>query len=407
MARKTGKKGKDSSNLRVAQVYAPTRKISGGFVDLTEDKPKKKSISSNDIMYKPAENKNSKNKTFKSKTSGGGNIAGKSANKSTVYKPTTVKNANKPERIDGMHRLEHVEREVYKNEKRNIKRQKKRMDSKTILNIIIMLLLLVVALAAGYFIFLVDEIVVEGNENYSGESIVGLSGLKTDTHMLFVSKKDTKANIESNPYIKLNNLEKQLPGTIILNITERKEAAVFPMRDYDVIIDIEGHVLYIGPDKGNDGLIYIYGMSQMGFQLNNQIGPASDVQAQALLELLKELNDNGMLEFVKEMNLSNSLRMTLLLNSGITVVIGQPTDIASKISWMKDTLVSLERSGINSGTLDVSVKDSSIYSPPGKSTYEHEQSIIGDDDEDETDNTATGTDENDDDVDTGDDTPSG
>lgn len=407
MARQKGKESKGSNGLRGAQVYAPARKTTASFVDLTGDKPKKKSISSDDVMYKPKANKGTSKKTANNRTANSKTTVSKATNNKTItYKATTIKASKKPERIDGMHRLEHVEREVYRSEKRNIKRQKKRMDSKTMLNIIIISLVLVVVLCGGYFIFIVDEIVVEGNENYSEESIIGLSGLKAGTHMLLVSTRDAKANIEANPYIKFNGLEKQLPGTITLNITERRETAVFPMRDYDVIIDIEGHVLYIGPDKEKDGLIYIYGMSQMGFQLNNQIGPASDVQAQALLELLKELNDNGVLELVAEMNLSNSLRMTLLLKNGITVVIGQPTDIASKILWMKDTLVSLELSGIHSGTLDVSVKNSSIYSPPDTSTYEPAQSIIGDNGE-ATNGDTTGDSAGTGEKDTGDDLPSG
>lgn len=262
-----------------------------------------------------------------------------------------------------IHRLETMEETRAK--KQRSRKKKEPVDSKKLLAYLIAGVSLAGALLAGYFVFLVDNIQVEGNEKYSAESIISLSGLVTGRHLLLSNAERAAGRIQENPYVHVTSIEKELPRTIRITVEERREAAYIEARDFDVVIDAAGHVLSIGGGKDVAGLLRITGISQVGFQVNQTLGPASDMQVQALLSLLQLLDARGLRADIQSIDLTNPLRLSMLTTEGITVLLGQGDNLADKLYWMEQTLPSLRAGSITEGTLDVSAKGGAIYSPRG------------------------------------------
>ncbi len=269
----------------------------------------------------------------------------------------------KPKKKRGL-KKEKVNKKKNKPKKKNGKKQEK--QPRNWKNVIGWIMAAVVALgimAGLYFVFLLDTVKVEGNEQYADASIIELSGLHFGTHMLLCNLDAAKENIQQNPYLKVVSIERSLPRTVVITVQERKETAAIRSMDYDVIIDSEGHVLSIGSGSDLSGLLNVYGISVTGFQVGKPIGDSTDFRTNALLTIFDSLQASELMEEVSEIDLSNTMRVTFRTPGGVTVLIGQPEGLEDKLGWMRDGLASLKRSGVSGGTLDVSARGGAIYSP--------------------------------------------
>ncbi|MDL2217851.1 FtsQ-type POTRA domain-containing protein [Christensenellaceae bacterium OttesenSCG-928-M15] len=267
-----------------------------------------------------------------------------------------------------IHRIEQVDETLKQKRapKQEPKKKKKRepMDKKHLLTILIVTVVLIGALLAGYFVFLLDTVEVEGLKKYSEDNIIELSGLTMGRHMLLLNLEEAAASIEQSPYLDVLSIEREYPSTIRITLHERQEAAAISSQGFYAIIDTDGHVLSVGSGIELQNLIRVTGMSQHTFTLNQPIGAADDVQAAALREILKGLEELSLMGDITEIDVSNPLRSTLKTTEGITVLLGQTTGLLEKLEWLKETLPSLRLSDIKTGTLDLSAKGGPIYSPP-------------------------------------------
>lgn len=275
--------------------------------------------------------------------------------------------------FDSIHRLEHVDSnptggEARKNTEKRPKKKRGPLNRKKLMARLTVSVAVLGLLLLGYFVFLLDAVTVDGNDTYSDENIVELSGLHTGTHLLLCDVDKAKAGIEANPYLKVLSIRKELPRAIRITVEERKEVAAIAGQGYDVIIDAQGHVLSIGAGSDLSGLLRVSGMSQIGFHVNQKLGANSDLQTQTLLSMLEQLISFDLLKDVTELDLSNPLNVCLYTRDGITVMFGQPDDIPGKLAWMRDVMPSLQAGGITEGTLDVSAKGGPIYSPASAGT---------------------------------------
>lgn len=279
--------------------------------------------------------------------------------------------ANKPVQRDtrygGIHRLmEPLRWEEQKKERQ--RKQRNPINPKTLLSISIGVVSMALVLAALYFVFIVDTILVEGNARYSESSIIEISELATGRHMLLNNLDKAKARIVANPYLKVVSIERELPRTIHIVIEEREEVAAIAVQDYVVIIDMEGHVLSIGAGSDISSLLRITGISQLGFQVNQKLDTGSDMQIRALMLILEQMEAYSLRADIVSIDLTNPLRLTMQTTDGITVLLGQPENMEQKMYWLRQTLPSLRGGGITQGTLDVSPKGGAIYSPPNTVT---------------------------------------
>ncbi len=91
---------------------------------------------------------------------------------------------------------------------------------------------------------------VENNKIVSADDIVNSSGINEKSNILYLDIKDTKEKILNNAYIQQVNIKRQLPSTLILNVTER-EAKYFIQEDnIFYILDKNLNILEKRTDSG-------------------------------------------------------------------------------------------------------------------------------------------------------------
>ncbi len=95
--------------------------------------------------------------------------------------------------------------------------------------------------------FRVDEILVIGREQSNKKAIMKALGLQRGSTILDFSPQAAKERIEKLAWVRSASVERLLPGTILLNVTERKPMALWQNQGRFHVIDKEGKVII---DKG-------------------------------------------------------------------------------------------------------------------------------------------------------------
>ncbi|NKC32191.1 FtsQ-type POTRA domain-containing protein [Roseomonas sp. BU-1] len=97
-----------------------------------------------------------------------------------------------------------------------------------------------IGLAAG---LAVQEVVVEGRQNTPADLIRAAIGAELGDPMLAFSPEEARARLETIAWVEAAHVERRLPGTILVKLTERTPFAIWQHQGRFSIIDREGLVV--------------------------------------------------------------------------------------------------------------------------------------------------------------------
>ena len=271
---------------------------------------------------------------------------------------------------------EYVERQIRKKQNLN-------MFKKLFGNLAFVLVILAAVGVALYYGFLLSDIVVMGNEEYSADYIIELSGLKLGTHMLFCDLDQAEENIEEDPYLQVDSITYIFPSRIRIVVSERKEVAGIIGLDSNVIIDKNGYVLSMSGGTDLSGLIQVTGVSMTGYQLGERLGQGNDFSTATLVQLISVLEEYSLTDSIQSIDLTTPLAITMEASNGLQIHVGQATDLESKMDVLSRLLPEFLAKNVSTGTLYLSAKGGTVYSP---TPIEERQPVTTD-----TDDTGDGT----------------
>lgn len=248
-------------------------------------------------------------------------------------------------------------------ERQSRKRKRRAAARKLFGNIAFVILIVVGLLVTFYYVFLLSDIVVTGNEAYSAQYIIDLSGLKLGRHILLCDMDGAAESISEDPYLSVESVTYIFPSRIRITVEERKEVAGIIGLDYNVIIDRSGYVLAVGAGMDLSGLIQVTGVSMTGFQLGERLGEGDDFSTATLVNLISALEAYNLVGEVSSIDLTTPLAISMRVKNGLTVFIGQPTELEAKMASLQKILPQFTSQSISAGTLYLSAKGSPVYSP--------------------------------------------
>ncbi|MBM3240277.1 FtsQ-type POTRA domain-containing protein [Candidatus Poribacteria bacterium] len=126
-----------------------------------------------------------------------------------------------------------------------------------ICRLVFIFLAIVVVITGGYHsilqsdVFLLEKVVVKGNNRISTEEIITASGLQIGIDKIYSLSYDEieKNFLQKFIYIKHADIKREAPGTLIIEIVERKPVAIIPFHTANEnvygLIDIEGFILEV------------------------------------------------------------------------------------------------------------------------------------------------------------------
>ncbi len=204
----------------------------------------------------------------------------------------------------------------------------------------------------GAFVFLrspyfaVVEFQVAGNTVLSDEEIVARCGRTHESIFAFDLDKSA-ALIEANPWVESARLRRKLPGTIIIEVTERSPVAFLPSGDKNWLVDDTGRIL--GADDGSrDGLVALTGTT----------GPISEgqfLEASSFGWGLRALSFLGpeVRPKVTEINVQAG-ECSLILDDGCRVLVGSgDLDCLNRLMGLESILADLDNEGVMAEQIDM------------------------------------------------------
>ncbi len=123
-----------------------------------------------------------------------------------------------------------------------------------------------------------QEVIVEGRRNTPLELVRAALGVARGDSMLSISPQEVKARLETIAWVERAHVERHLPGTLVVRLTERRAFAIWQREGRFSIIDREGKVV------ASDGL------DAFG-PLPLVVGAGADRAAAGMIDLLRSSPD--------------------------------------------------------------------------------------------------------------------
>lgn len=233
------------------------------------------------------------------------------------------------------------------------KKQRRRIRGRAIALFLILLLLGALCYAA-YVLLRVEAIHVEGNEIYTKSQIEELSGIEIGAHLFELDLDQVEANIATNPYIRVEDVSRVWwPPAVSIAIAERTVAAAIRTSDGLVYIDKDAWVLEIAKEGELSGKLEVVGVSVTGYAVNQPLSTDDAYKITSLQQVLSTLEKQDV-KLYSALDIHEPLDVRLYTADGITVKLGQVTELEKKILLANTAILEFKGMGINAGTLDVS-----------------------------------------------------
>lgn len=211
-------------------------------------------------------------------------------------------------------------------------------------------------------IYVIREIEVTGNSMKSASEIAGQSGLYLGMNIMNVDRESVERNLSGDSYVKLLDVEVNLPDTVILRVSERSACAAVNCAGVILLISEDGYILErLTSVPETEGIVVVSGMDV-------SVGPQgrtieSDVagQKRVMSAVLAAIRTAGMEKWVSELNVADMDNLYLVSDTGIQVLLGDEMQLEDKLVWTRAVMEKLTLDGVMSGVLDVSSGKNAVY----------------------------------------------
>lgn len=169
-------------------------------------------------------------------------------------------------------------------------RRKKRKKKHYLLKFFILIIIVGAAfLVMSSSKFDITEIKVEGNVNIAAETAIEDSGIKTGDNIFFMNKRQiVKKMQEKSPLYGDVTIDRQLPGTLTINVAERTAAMTLPYGEKYVVLDAQGIV--IGLVDSQPQVTEIKGITIEKMDSGKEVEPKEVEIYQQSVEIIQKAN---------------------------------------------------------------------------------------------------------------------
>lgn len=261
-------------------------------------------------------------------------------------KKEIIKQAKREEK----ERLKRQRPQITEKQARQIKKVKK-----TLINVsLIILIITAITLFLLSPIFSIENISIKNNEKLSQEEIISLSQIEKGTNLFKIRNAEIKNNIKENAYVDEVKVNRILPNTIEITVTERQVAYLLEYGSSYAYIDEQGYILEISSENITDKIkIRGYKTTEDNIKPGNRL----------IKEDLNKLNDvaiitdtaknSGINAQITSINIENQNEYSLYMESEKkTVHIGSISNLDTKMLYLQ---VMLEKEKDNEGEIFLNI----------------------------------------------------
>jgi len=238
---------------------------------------------------------------------------------------------------------------------RRSNRKRRRRGQFSFLYKLISAVVILAAIIAGCVVFFrVSEVTVSGNDRYTAQQIIDVTGVQQGDNLFLLNKYQIARKILSAlPYVDKVNILRGLPDTLCINITECVPVASLQNGNDWWVIDAGGKLLEQGDEALGKQYAVVTGITPIlpSVGAKAAVGQESSAKFESLTALLGALSDRSMADKVSAVDLTGEATLTLRYDNRFTVELPMSTDFPKKI-WQLEKVVALLESN-ESGTIDL------------------------------------------------------
>lgn len=190
---------------------------------------------------------------------------------------------------------------------------------------VLLVVFFVACLLAGYFFslssfFAIDTIKVEGNQLVSDDRVIALSGIEKGRNIFKINQQELSRWLQIDPLIGGVTVSRKLPGTLVINVEERKSVAIIATGQAFVWLDQQGNVISRMVKMGDFDAPLLTGLSDFDYSVMPGTVIKNDSVDQAL-DLLRQMTDEMRMQ-ISEINVADPQKIVVYTKDGIEVRVG-------------------------------------------------------------------------------------
>lgn len=225
-----------------------------------------------------------------------------------------------------------------KNNNNKKQKNKKKRKKISIIPKIVVLFLLIIGIGVFAFIspiFNIRKIEVNGNNKIDESTVVSLSGVSIGKNIFQVSKKQVLNNIKENSYINNVEIKRNLPGTLELEVEERKIAYQVKVINSYVYIDYQGYILEVSSKKEKVPLIEGF-TTEQDTLLNGKRLVNNDIKLlRVILRIMETAKTSEIDKLISKISVKNNEYILELSKENKLVYLGDATDLTNRMTYVK------------------------------------------------------------------------
>lgn len=217
---------------------------------------------------------------------------------------------------------------------------------------IVAIVAMAVPVILNQWVFVVRNVVVNGNGNVPAEEVIRLSKITMGGKLKKIDVEQLERHTESDGRFAFEGIEIHYPHTVNLNVRLRSHDAITLQGSKILVMDSDGYVISVHDQVPLENVPYITNLKISAYTIGRQIDATAERIAgmKAIVEAIKSVNAA---RYVSEVNVQDPEHLEIISRTGIYVELGDASNMESKISWMAAALSDLESKGQTSGILDV------------------------------------------------------
>ena len=182
--------------------------------------------------------------------------------------------------------------------------------------------------------FMVKEIRITGVKQLGREEVKGLAGLAEGVNIFKADLKQAEGKVALHPMVKKVEMSRDLPDSVIINITERQPVGLIPGQPGYTVIGDDGRCLSVIKNLSTINLPFITGITVKS-AVSGQ--PVSDNKLNAALAYLSAMPDS-LKAAVSEINVADLNDIRMFTIDTVEVKFGDDRRIEEKIKLYKEVI---------------------------------------------------------------------
>jgi len=239
--------------------------------------------------------------------------------------------------------------------------KRKKRKIKLIIFLILVVFIGIIVFLLKFDKFALANVKISGNVQLTNEQVLEQSELEIGKSIFSYFNIVTKVRLKQNGYIKDAKVSKEFPNTIKIEINERQKAFQIKTENgYYIYIDEQGYI--IDCSQTEEDLITIIGMDITEENIDGKKRLEEEdlsVKMENILHIKQETTELDIFDKITEVQVEDEY-IIKLENDGITINLGDCTNIKSKMDYVK---IILEKEAGNRGTIYVNGNLNEGFSP--------------------------------------------